>query len=111
MLDALGIGNGTKKQHKSAAEELQTLINTAREERSALSEMLTQVSMRSTKLPQTQKALEQIEKIANQVMGRANEVEGRLVSLDGRAKALEEIDLRIATLLSTVQKAQQAADE
>ena len=67
--------------------------------------------MRSTKLVQTQKSLEQVEKIANGTMGRAEEVERRLVSLDGRATALEEIDQKIATLLSTVQSAQQAADD
>ncbi len=46
MLDAFGIGSNTKKT--AAADELQALINTAREERSALSEMLTQVTVRAS---------------------------------------------------------------
>ena len=47
MLDAFkGIGGNSQRQ----AEDLQKLIDTAREERSALSTMLTQVSMRSAKL-------------------------------------------------------------
>ena len=49
MLDAFGIGSGTKKAQKSASDELQALINAAREERSALSEMLTQVTSRGVK--------------------------------------------------------------
>ena len=64
MLDAFGIGSGAKKAQKTANDDLQALINTAREERSALSEMLTQVTSRGTKLAQTHKALEQIEKTA-----------------------------------------------
>ena len=65
MLDAFGIGSGQKKAQQSAADELQTLINTAREERSALSEMLTQVSLRASKLTQTHKELEQVDKTVN----------------------------------------------
>ena len=64
MLDAFGIGSGQKKAQQSAADELHTLISTAREERSALSEMLTQVSLRAPKLTQTHKDLEQFDKTA-----------------------------------------------
>jgi hypothetical protein len=38
MLDAFGIGPGTKKAQKAANDDLQALINSAREKRSALSE-------------------------------------------------------------------------
>src|SRR5215470_7166760 len=47
------------KAHESAAAELQSLIATAREERAALGEMLTQVSLRSANLTQTGKSLAQ----------------------------------------------------
>ena len=65
MLDAFKMMNsGGKKAQKTAADELQALINTSREERGALSEMLTQVTLRSGKLTQTHKTLEQVEKTA-----------------------------------------------
>ena len=51
MLDAFKMmGASGKKAQQTAADELQALINTAKEERSALSEMLTQVTIRSGKL-------------------------------------------------------------
>ena len=57
MLDAFKMmGTGGKKAQKTAADELQALINAAKEERSALSEMLTQVTLRSGKLAQTHKS-------------------------------------------------------
>ena len=55
MLDALkGLGGG-KAQKQS--DDLQSLISAAKEERSALSAMLTQISMRSVKLTQMGKSL------------------------------------------------------
>jgi chromosome segregation ATPase len=110
MLDAFGIGSGTKKTHKAAADELHALINTAREERSALSEMLTQVSMRATKLTQTQKALESIDKVASGTMNKLDELGRRLSGLDQRAKAIEDVDKEIKSLVETVKQAQQAAE-
>src|SRR5688572_30880485 len=101
MLDAFGIGSANKKAQKSAADELQALVNMAREERSALSEMLTQVTMRASKLSQTQKTLEQIEKTAAGTMGRGDEVGRRLTSLDERTKAMEDVDKKIKTLRET----------
>jgi chromosome segregation ATPase len=109
-LDAFGIGSGTKKAQKTAGDELQSLINSAREERSALSEMLTQVTTRGTKLAQTHKALEQIEKTAAGTMGKVDELGRRLTSLDERTSALEDVDKKIKTLHDTVRQAQQAAE-
>ena len=83
MLDAFKmIGSG--KAQKAAADELQALINSAREERSALSEMLTQVTVRSGKLTQTHKALETVEKSAAGTTGKMDELARRLASLDER---------------------------
>ena len=110
MLDAFGIGSGNKKAQKSAADDLQQLVNSAREERSALSEMLTQVTMRASKLAQTHKTLEQIEKTAAATMGKVDEVGRRLTSLDERTKSMEDVDKKIKNLGETVRQAQQAAE-
>src|SRR6185312_14983366 len=105
MLDAFGIGSGSKKAHKSAADELQALINSSREERNALSEMLTQVTVRASKLTQTHKALEQIEKTANGTLDKVDELARRLNSLDERTKAMEDVDKKIKHLAESVKQA------
>jgi chromosome segregation ATPase len=106
MLDAFGIGSSPKKPQKAAAEDLQALIKTAREERSALSEMLTQVSVRSQKLTQTQKALEQVEKTALGSNAKIDELARRL---DERTKGMDEVDAAVKSLVATAQQVQQAA--
>ena len=110
MLDAFGIGSGGKKAQKLAGDELQALINAAKDERSALAEMLTQVSVRSAKLTQTGKALEQVEKTASGTNSRIDELDRRLNSLDERTKAMEDVDKRIKVLMESVKQAQQAAE-
>ena len=56
MLDAF---TGRKRQQQ--LEELDAVIKTAREERTALSTMLTQVTTRSATLIETGRALEQVD--------------------------------------------------
>ena len=64
MLDALkGLGGSGKAQKQS--DDLQSLISTAKEERSALSAMLTQISMRTAKVTQMAKTLEQVDEKAS----------------------------------------------
>ena len=62
MLDALRkLGGGSSvKSAREQAEELQALIGTAREERGALSTMLTQIELQGSKLPQVGKSLQQV---------------------------------------------------
>src|SRR4030095_16246936 len=105
MWDAFGIGAGTKKVQRQAADEMQGLINTAKEERSALAEMLTQVSVRSAKLTQTGKQLEEVDKNASATSGRIDELNHRLNSLDERSKSMEDVDKRIKVLMETVKQA------
>ncbi len=110
MLDAFGIGSGSKKAQKTAADELQALINASKEERSALSEMLTQVTVRASKLTQTHKTLEHIEKTATGTLDKVDELGRRLDSLDERTSSMEDIDKKIKVLVETVKQAQQAAE-
>ena len=62
MLDALKkLGGGrSAKPARQQAEELQALIGTAREERGALSTMLTQIELQGSKLSQVGKSLRQV---------------------------------------------------
>ena len=81
MLDALKTLAGGGKAAQKQAEDLEALIATAREERTALSAMLTQVTMRAGKLTETGKTLEDVSNKA----GAATE------TLEALAMRLEEI--------------------
>src|SRR6202171_1475303 len=106
MLDSLKT-LGAGKGQPSATAELQALIATAREERAALSEMLPQVSLRSTKLAQIGKSLDEVEKKATGATECVEAVTQRLTNLDDRTKGVEEIEARMTQFLTTVMQARQ----
>ena len=72
--------------------------------------MLTQMSVRTSKLAQTHKALEQIERVATGTVGKVDELSRRLTSLDERTQAMEDVDKRIKSLTESVKQAQHAAE-
>ena len=110
MLDAFKkMGSGGTKSAKAQVDELQTLIATAREERSALSTMLTQVQLHSAKLAQAGKSLQQVDDKATAATTRISEVGDRLGKIDKRVQDLEAIDKRINTLLEGVSQGEQTA--
>src|SRR5215210_3830508 len=77
MLDSLKGLAGTGKAQKQV-DDLQSLITAAKEERSALSAMLTQISMRSAKLSQMGKSLEQVDSKASAATSKVDELVKRL---------------------------------
>src|SRR2546430_11582408 len=110
MLDAIkGFAGGTKTQKQ--LDELQVLITAAREERSALSAMLTQLSMRSSKLSQVGKSLDQVDQKATSTTTKLDDLGKRLEGFEGRARSFAEIDRRVQALLDTATQAQQAAEK
>src|SRR5437773_10258751 len=104
MLEAFKIMNAGGKKTQATADELQALINTAKEERSALSEMLTQVTLRSGKPSQTNKTPEQVEKTTAGKSGKPDEGNKRPASLDDRPKPLEDGAKKIKNPLKTVKQ-------
>ena len=60
MLDSFKNLTSAGKGQRQHAEELATLIAAAKEERGALGALLTQISVRSAKLSQMDKAFEQV---------------------------------------------------
>src|SRR5918999_6249861 len=108
MLDAFkGLGGKAQKQ----SDDLHGLIAAAREERSALSAMLTQISMRSAKLQTMGKTLEQVGQKAGAASDRLDELVKRVEGLEERARAFGEIDKRVKSLIDTATNAQQAAEK
>src|SRR5262249_1312566 len=83
MLDAFkNITSGRGKLVHKQADELAQLIASAREERSAVSTMLTVLETRSAKLTPLSKSLEQVTEKAAAVTTRLDEISKRLTALD-----------------------------
>ena len=71
MLDAFKKGASTRQQQ---TDELQTLIAASKEERAALSTMLTQVQQQTAKLASAGKSLQEVEEKADKAQARLDEV-------------------------------------
>ncbi|HEU4935433.1 MAG TPA: hypothetical protein VFT39_03200 [Vicinamibacterales bacterium] len=95
------------KNGRNQAEELEALIATCREERAALSTMLTQMQLQSSKLATAGKSLQEVDEKAGQAHALLNEVMERLAKADTRAKELETIDARIGSLADSVREARE----
>src|SRR5690349_8594582 len=110
MLDALkGLAGPGKAQKQS--DDLQSLITAAKEERSALSAMLTQISMRSVKLTQMGKSLEQVDQKAAGATEKLDALMKRIEGLEQQARTFGEVEKRVQTLIETATQAQQAAEK
>src|SRR5258705_13694092 len=112
MLDAFkNLTGGKSKLVQKQTDELELLITTAREERSALSAMLTALTTRSQKLTPLSKTLEQVTDRATSITERLDDIARRLTALDDRTKALEEIDTRIQSLKDAAKQAEQTTQQ
>ena len=107
MLDTFrSMTGGKNKQVQQQTEELQTLITAAREERSALSTMLTTLTARSAKLTPLGKTLEQVMEKATGASSKLDEISDRISTLDERGQELEQIDKRIQVLKEAARQAE-----
>src|SRR4051812_45402915 len=112
MLDAFkSMTGGKNKLVQQQADELELLISTAREERSAISAMLTALTARTAKLAPLGKTLEQVSDKAAGVTSRLDEITKRLSGLDDRTKELTEIEKRIQTLKDAARQAEQTTQK
>src|SRR5688500_17281408 len=105
MLDAFKTMTGGGKSRVEQTTELEALIATAREERSAIAAMLSSLTARSAKLMPLGKSLDQLTDKASVVTARLDEIATRLSSLDDRSKEVAELDKRILALREAAQKA------
>src|SRR5438270_118336 len=112
MLDAFKTMTGCKgKLVQKQTDDLELLIATAREERSAISAMLTALTTRSAKLTPLGKTLEQVSEKATGVTSRLDEITKRLTVLDDRTKELAELDKRIQSLKESARQAEQTTQK
>ena len=111
MLDAFkkrGAGDDGKSA-KAQVAELQELIGKAREERAALSTMLTQVELQGSKLTTVGRSLQEVNDRAGGIAGKMDAITKRLSTLEARSTGLEEVGSRIETLRGGVGKAEETA--
>jgi chromosome segregation ATPase len=109
MLDAFfGTAAGSKKTQQ---DELQALIGQAKEERTMLSAMLTQMAGGTSKLAQTSKALDQVGQKADAALKRLDDLGQKVAGYEDRARGLEQIEKRIAALLEQVHEAQRVSEK
>src|SRR2546422_3504892 len=106
MLDAFKNIGGKNRLTQQQTTDLELLIATAREERSALSAMLTALTTRSAKLAPIAKSIEQAGEKAASVTGRLDEIAKRLAVLDDRTKEVDEVDKRIQALKDAAKQAE-----
>src|SRR3989304_3433195 len=107
MLDAFrSMTGGKNKQIQKQTDELQLLITSAREERSALSTMLTTLTARSAKLTPLGKTLEQVMEKATGTASKLDEITKRISALDDRAREMDQIDKRIQALKDAAKQAE-----
>src|SRR4051812_7316717 len=112
MLDAFkSMTGGKNKLAQKQTDELELLISTAREERSAISAMLTALTTRSAKLMPLGKTLEQVSEKAAGVTTRLDEITKRLAALDDRTRELTELDNRIQGLKEAAKQAEQTTQK
>src|SRR5258708_29296389 len=106
MLDAFKSKSGASKLQ---SDELQTLIAASKEERAALSTMLTQVQLHGATLAYAGKMLQEGEEKAGKAHTKLDEVTDRLNKAAARVKELEAIDGRIKALTDSVTQAEKEA--
>ncbi len=92
-------------------DELKRLIALAREERGAISAMLTALTTNGAKLTPLSKQLGQVTDKATGATTRVDDITKRLVALDDRAHELEEVDKRIQALKDAAQQAEQTTEK
>lgn len=109
MFDALkSLGSGRPQKQ---ADELETLIATAKEERDALSALLAQVTMRGAGLTQLGESLSLIDRKAETTHVKLDGLVLRLEALEQRALAFGDVEQRVQSLIHGVTQAQQAAEK
>ncbi len=107
MLDAFkNIAGGKAKSLQQQTETLETLIAASREERSAISAMLSALTAQTAKLKPLSESLEQVTENAAAVTARLDDIGKRVSTLDDRTRELEDVDKRIAALKEAARQAE-----
>ena len=113
MFDAVKRRKQTTKSAEEQRAELQVLIDTSREERGALSTMLTQIEVRAGKvsLPQVSKAVQRVADKATAASEQLEVLAGRLAAFEERGKEIAKLDGRVQALTDMLAQAEGSAQK
>ena len=113
MFNALKRRKQTTKSAEEQRDELQALIDRAREERGALSAMLTHMAVRAGKvsLPQVSKTVQRVADEATAASEQLELLAGRLAASEERGKEIAKLDGRVQALTSTLAQAEGSAQK
>jgi DNA repair exonuclease SbcCD ATPase subunit len=102
-----------KRQGRNAreqADDLASLIATSREERAALTMMLSQIQLHSVKLAAATRTLQEVERRSAQAEQRLDDIMGRMTQVDSRTNDIEALEMRLRTLSDAVTEAERSLE-
>jgi DNA repair exonuclease SbcCD ATPase subunit len=103
--------DGFKKQGRSAreqADDLESLIATSREERAALTMMLSQIQLHGAKVAAAGRTLQEVDERSAAAERRLDEIMRRMTQVDSRTNDVEALEMRLRTLGDAVTEAERA---
>ena len=109
MFDAFKKKSGSNPAQE-LADELQALLNTSRDERGALSAMLTKIEVHSKKLTPVSTSLQQVHERATDAQSKLEDLTTRMSAIEARSKGFEQIETKIRSLGDAVTQAEETAD-
>src|SRR5687768_4780734 len=107
MLDAFK--KSSNRPAALQANELEALIAASKEERAALSTMLTQIQLQIAKLATAGKSLQEVDEKAGKAHARLDEVTDRLAKTGAKVSELEALEGRLTTLAEAIRLAEEDA--
>jgi DNA repair exonuclease SbcCD ATPase subunit len=102
-----------KHQGRSAREQagdLEALIATSREERAALTMMLSQIQVHSAKLSAATRTLQEVEQRSADAERRLDAIMGRMAQVNSRTDDVEALEMRLRTLGDAVAEAERSLE-
>jgi DNA repair exonuclease SbcCD ATPase subunit len=100
--------DGFKKHQGRSADDLEALIATSREERAALTMMLSQIQLHSAKLSAATRTLQEIEQRSAQAERRLDDIMSRMTQVNRRTDDVEALEMRLRTLSDAVTEAERS---
>src|SRR5512132_2128286 len=96
---------------RESAEELQTLIATARQEREAIAKAMGDLQKQGTRVTEAARSLQQVEERATQARAKLDDILERLGQADKKATSVEAVDAHVKELTEGLQHATREAEK
>lgn len=95
---------------REQADDLEALIAASREERAALTTMLSQIQLHSAKLTAATRTLQEVEQRSAAAERRLDDIMARMTQVDSRTNDVEALEMRLRTLGDAVAAAERSLE-